>query len=333
MSELVKKIHNMGLKLTLWFGTPFMGIKAKHLSQFADMVLYYCETLHAYVLDPRYPKVRQYLTDSFAQAVRDWDIDGVKLDFIDMFKNPTPAKPEMDYTDLTAAVEKLLSDIKTSLQSIKPNILIEFRQPYIGPIMRTFANIYRVTDCPDDSLSNRVGIIDLRLLSGNTVIQSDMLMWHKEDTLESSALQILSCIFSAVQISVCLDTISDRHLQQLTYWMAFMNEHRNLLLDTPIEVESPQNLYSLAHVEKNGQEIIVLYDGGHVVTLSETIEQVWAINATYCTQTVFVCNKPRHFQLCIVDCCGNKVSEQRIDLRNPVIVNIPACGMAYFYTV
>ena len=36
-------------------------------------------------LDPRYKKVREYLSNLYESAVKEWDLDGLKLDFIDSF--------------------------------------------------------------------------------------------------------------------------------------------------------------------------------------------------------------------------------------------------------
>ena len=36
-------------------------------------------------LDPRYKKVREYLVGIYEKAVKEWKLDGLKLDFIDSF--------------------------------------------------------------------------------------------------------------------------------------------------------------------------------------------------------------------------------------------------------
>lgn len=81
------------------------------------------------------------------------------------------------------------------------------RQRYIGPNMRRYGNMFRVTDCPNSAIRNRVGIVDLRMLSGSTTVHSDPLMWHPQETPELAALQIISSIFATVQISVKLEKL------------------------------------------------------------------------------------------------------------------------------
>ena len=44
----------------------------------------------------------------------------------------------MDYALVEEAVCRLLTDVREALTAIKPDILIEFRQNYIGPAIRGF---------------------------------------------------------------------------------------------------------------------------------------------------------------------------------------------------
>ena len=102
--------------------------------------------------------------------------------------------------------------------------------------------MFRVNDCPGSAVSNRIGTIDLRLLSGNTAVHSDMLMWHPSEAPEDAALQLLSCLFSTVQLSVCLDQISESMKQMLQFWFSFMEEKSALLLSSQIQPSEPENL-------------------------------------------------------------------------------------------
>lgn len=284
------------------------------------------------MLDPRYPDVRDYLIGTYVKALREWDLDGFKLDFIDSFApgeaGLPPLTPEMDYAVVEEAVERLMTDVMTALKAIKPGILIEFRQSYIGPAMRTFGNMFRVADCPDDPITNRVGSIDLRLLSGNTAVHSDMLMWHKNDTPEAAALQILSVIFAVPQISVKLDEITDEHRALLTYWLDFMREHRDVLLDAPLEVEAPHNLYPLVKAEANDRAIIALYDGGRLVDLPESSD-IFLLNATHEERVALLDSKKRTFRMETRDCLGRIVGESVIELSALSLINVPPCGLVH----
>jgi alpha-galactosidase len=102
------------------------------------------------------------------------------------------------------AADRLMSDVIARLRAIKPDVMIEFRQGYIGPAMRKYGNIFRVGDVPNAAAGNRMNSMLLRALTGNTAVHSDMVMWHYEDTVESAAMQLIHALFTVPQISVRL---------------------------------------------------------------------------------------------------------------------------------
>ena len=333
MRAHVAAVHALGMKYMLWYSVPFMGIHSKHWETFKDkLLMFHGGHTAAGVLDPRYPDVRDYLINTYVKALREWDLDGFKLDFIDAFNtggNPPPAvTPDMDYALVEDAVERLMTDVMKALKVLKPNILIEFRQSYIGPVMRTFGNMFRVGDCPDDGISNRIGSIDLRLLSGSTAVHSDMLMWHKDDTPEAAALQILSVIFAVPQISVKLDEITDEHRALLTFWLNFMREHRDTLLDAPLEVAAPQNLYPVVKAEKDGKAVIALYDGGRLVDLPEA-HDIWLLNATPDTRMALANGRGRRFHVETIDCLGRTADARDITVSELTLITVPVSGGAH----
>ena len=75
----------------IWYSVPFLGEKSENLNRFKEMTLYHIPELQTYCLDPRFPEVREFLISTYEKAVREWDIDGVKLDFIDSFKKEASA--------------------------------------------------------------------------------------------------------------------------------------------------------------------------------------------------------------------------------------------------
>ena len=190
MAAHVERVHQIGMKYLVWFGVPFVGMKSPVWPRFAGKLLSFDENRSTGVLDPRYPEVRQYLKDTYISRVKEWNIDGLKLDFIDDFyARPESVEPKdgMDFLCVQEAVDRMMTEIITALKEIKPDFLIEFRQRYIGPNMRKYGNLFRVSDCPNDLISNRVGMVDLRLLCGDTAVHSDMLMWNPEESLENAA--------------------------------------------------------------------------------------------------------------------------------------------------
>ena len=231
MKAFVDAVHETGLKFVLWYSVPFVGIHSKAYERFKDKTLADVGMGGTFVLDPRYPEVRQYLIDIYRNAVLDWGLDGFKLDFIDSFRQSAEVKDGMDYVSVYDAVDRLMKDVMRELTKLNPDILIEFRQSYMGPLMRTFGNMIRSADCPNDSFSNRLNTLSLRMTSGNTAVHSDMVMWNYDEPVEEAAYQLTNILFSVPQISVLHDRMPESHAKMVKTYLDFWSENRDILLD------------------------------------------------------------------------------------------------------
>lgn len=263
MQKHVERVHQHDMKYMLWYSVPYIGIHSKVWNRFEHKLLKYIEPAGAGVLDPRYPKVRNYIIDCYVNAVREWNLDGFKLDFIDRFQADEQTihkfDLEMDYRSVPQAVDRLMSDVIVRLQEVKPDIMIEFRQAYIGPLMRKYGNMFRAYDCPNDPLENRIRIVDLRLISGNTAVHSDMLMWNTEETVETAALHLINVLFSVPQISMLVDRLPKPHQRMLEYWLGFWREQRDVLLEGKLMPQSPELNYPLVTACNGSKRIACVY--------------------------------------------------------------------------
>ena len=250
MKAHVARVHAMGLKYYLWYSVPFVGVHSRAYETFKGKYFGSGDTV---VLDPRYPDVREYLISKYENAVKDWDLDGFKLDFIDSFRQPeneaADAAPGRDYVSVPQAVDRLMTDIKKRLQALKPNIAIEFRQSYVGPLMRKYGNMFRAADCANDTVINKIRTMDTRLCVGTSTVHSDMITWSREDTAESACLQFIATMFAVPQISVRPATLPEEHRLMMQNWIAFWESHRDTLLDAKLRLYSPELLYPIATAE------------------------------------------------------------------------------------
>lgn len=263
MKNFVDRVHALGMKVMLWYSVPFIGIEAKNFERFKDMVLDECANgKTVFVFDPRYKEVREYLISIYTKAVREWELDGLKLDFIDSFAlkgKSLEYDARRDYQSLEDALDVLMTDVHNALAEINPEIMIEFRQSYVGPAIRKYGNMLRVADCPNDSYRNRHNIINLRLTSGKTAVHSDMIMWHRDDKVESAALQVVSTLFGIPQISVVIEKLPEDHKKMLAFYLGFWRENRDTLIEGKLLAANPESAYSIACSEKDGKAVFVSY--------------------------------------------------------------------------
>lgn len=266
----VARVHALGMKYLLWFSVPFVGVHTKAYGRFKDKFLNPDPEgkRQWFVLDPRFPEVREYLIGVYERCLREFDLDGFKLDFVDCFTTHDATKDAFgdgrDYQSVPEAADRLLTDVIARLRALKPDVMIEFRQSYIGPAMRKYGNIFRVGDEPNNAGGNRVGSMLLRALSGNTAVHSDMVMWYYGDTVESAAMQLIHALFTVPQISVRLDEVPASHIAMILRYLAFWREHRDVLLDGRIEPLQPQHAYPVVISETKDKVAAAAYANGFV---------------------------------------------------------------------
>ncbi len=264
----VDRVHATGMKYLLWFSVPFVGVHAKAYDRFKDKFLNPDPDgkRQWFVLDPRFPDVREYLIGAYERCLTEFDLDGFKLDFVDNFRVNEQTKDEFgsgrDYASVAHAADRLLTDIMARLRAIRPEVMIEFRQAYIGPVMRKYGNIFRVGDEPNNFAGNRINSMLLRALCGNTAVHSDMVMWHPDDTVESAAMQLIHTLFTVPQISVKLDAVPENHVAMIRRYLSFWREHRDVLLDGRIRPLQPQHAYPAIVSETGGKVAAAAYANG-----------------------------------------------------------------------
>ncbi|MDA3959544.1 MAG: alpha-galactosidase [Planctomycetota bacterium] len=310
MAAHVARVHAMGLKYLLWYSVPFVGYQAVCYEQFKDMGLRNDERLQTLVLDPRFPAVREYLISHYERAVREWNVDGLKLDFVDSFSGEPDASNGRDFADVDEAADRLLSDCIDCLRAIKPDILIEFRQSYIGPKMRRYGNLFRAGDCPYCVITNRKRTIDLRLLSGDTCVHSDMFRWHESEDVASAAQQILAVIFSVPQVSVLIQDLPPDHRTMLTFWLAWWTEHRATLLDGELDPRRPDQGYPVVVAQSDSQTIAAVY-GEQLLRLDAPRTDCQIVNASrYDAVALDLGHDLGERQVTVRDCCGVVVAQE-----------------------
>ena len=283
MKAHVAAVHKAGLKYMLWLAVPFMGDEAKNYPRFKDMLLKKGDTG---ILDPRFPEVREYLISTYERVVGEWGFDGVKLDFIDSFVLPKddPAAKDnyagRDYRSLPDAVDRLMKDVLTRLKKINPDVLVEFRQHYMGPAILQYGNMMRAADCPADPTANRKRICDLRLTSEGIAVHSDMLVWSKDETPEGAALPILNALFSTIQYSMVLAKVSPEHRKVISSWICFSQEHRKALLRGAFRPHHAENGYTWIEGESEDERIVAVYANDVCVRTGVADRPVFIVNAT-----------------------------------------------------
>lgn len=330
VTELVERIHKTGMKVMFWYSVPFIGKHSKIYDKLKDMTLADGLSPDWRVLDPRYPEVRQYLVGKYRQAISEWKLDGLKLDFIDSFQlDPsTPCEDSRrDCTSLEIGIEKLLDETLNTLTAINPDVMIEFRQKYMGPTIRKYSNMMRVSDCPDDALRNRVGMVDLRLTSGKTAVHSDMLMWNYNEPTEHAALQIVNVLFCVPQISVLIDRLNEDHKKMLGFYLNYWKQHRTLLLDGKLSAKHPECNYTIVQSEKDDEIFAAAYSE-NILSLEKKYKKIYFVNGCGDSSLFVRSNHDVELPYKVFDCTGLEIDSGEVKLSQiPSEFAVPLSGI------
>jgi alpha-galactosidase len=315
MKGFVAQVHALKQKFMLWYAVPLAGVKSAAAKRFEGKTLHFSAGLHAYILDPRYPDVREYLIGLYENAVREWGIDGLKLDFIELFapqgNTVLTAEGGRDFASVDEAVDRLFTDIMARLRALKPDIAIEFRQPYNGPLMRKYGNMLRGVDCPNAGPVNRKEIVDLRLLADTTAVHSDMIVWHPNEPVASAALQILNVLFSVPQLSVRLSEVSPEHRKMIGFWLRYWKDNRAVLLDGEFQPVAPAANYPLVLARTPDKLVAAIYQDMVIAPGPQPPPQLDVVNAKPGAPVVLRFEQafgPATVR--IRDCAGTQISEQ-----------------------
>ncbi len=317
MPAHVAAVQSMGMKYMMWYSVPFVGIYSKAFEKFDGKYLYKKEGGKVGVLDPRFPEVREHICSIYEKALREWNLDGFKLDFIDSFRieGKDPAVAEnyagRDIKSVSEAVNLLMKEVTRRMQAIKPDVLIEFRQRYVGPAIRQYGNMFRASDCPGDMQSNRGRIANMRLTSGSTAVHADMLEWNVDEKPEVVARHILSAIFGVVQYSAMLREVPESHLRVMKHWIDFSQKHRKTLLHGEFRPYHPEAYFPLLEAESDEERIIAVYQEGMTVNAGTPNREVYILNATGAESAIVELQaKPRKAEY--YDTYGNKVADAEL---------------------
>ena len=327
--DFTDKAHSLGMKVAVWFPVPFVGYNNPDFEKYGDRMLYLDDNYRAGVLDPRYKSVREYVVNGYVRIIKETGIDGLKLDFIDSFRcedqglliKEDKKASGRDFDSVEDAVVELLNQIESAVTKDNPDFMIEFRQFYVGPAITRYSNMLRVADCAFDTLTNRVGIIDLRLLHYDLAVHADMLFWAKDEEIENCAKMLLNIAFGVPQISVLLKESSESQKKLLNNYINYWYENRDIILHGEFSAKKPELLYTYACAESLEKKIAVCYglsvqefDGKSVDVFNATDEKTFYVDCL------------KDGKATVYDCLGGKTAEQNLTAGQVIKLEVPVGG-------
>ena len=234
---------------------------------------------------------------------------------------PNRVSPDLLFCD---AVDHFMTSLMSELRKIDPDILIEFRQAYTGPNMRKYGNMFRVGDCPYDHASNRLGVFDLRMLMGQSAVHSDMLMWNEEESPENSALQIIDVLFGVLQYSAKLENMTPQMKKMSQFWLGFIKEHKDLLLNSPWRAYDPHQNYTWAMSHNESECAVAVYSIDKCVKPADK-DTIYLANG--CMGERILLELCGRYGATVKNCYGDVVAQSTVEANGIVSINVPMGGL------
>lgn len=326
---LTEEIRSIGLKSIIWFSLAFSGDFAKSTERFNQMSLYHDNELNAYVVDSRFREVRAHIVDYCTEAIRDWGFDGLKLDFIDSFclTEESVLREGTDCASIEEGIRRLSDELNKSLRAVKKDILIEFRQRYIGPVMQRLGNMLRVGDCPGSLLQNRVSLIDLRLIAGERAVHADPLEWQANERAENIARYFINVIFATLQYSVFPSGLNEAQRAVSERYIRFMKEYEDVLQHGKLLPRGVLSNYVSCKAWKNRNAVVALYAD----VSAEIHEERTVVLNGGTRDRILLDTNGKTYAYRTENCFGNLIGEGEINGFSSIYV--PVGGFAYLMEI
>lgn len=278
----VTRLHELGLSVILWVAPLLLGENSDAYARLKRFAPYYNgDGWRASALDPRYREVRDHFVDTCIRLVRDYGVDGLKLDFLDGVVAYQGTPTGGDIPDVGQAIHATLQLLQEKLKEAGlEEILIEFRQSYVGPATAPYANLLRVGDCPVDANQNRRATVNMHMIAAGQVIHSDPTVWDHRAGAEPAARQLLNAYFSVPQVSMDLHSLPqvqrDAVRTVLSRWM----KDRETVLFGQLRAGLPSEGYPVVQARREGKLVVGVYHPMVVDIDLAGVDELTVLNAT-----------------------------------------------------
>ena len=289
---LSRRLHDEGLKLMLWCAPLFVGVRARSRKAMAP----YCTwdgKIRTSVLCPFCEESKAHGRGVMERLMSDYQLDGMKLDFMDAdFKDtiePPCVDPAHDHGDgnYGAAMIEFMRALRDGILKVNPDAAIEYRISYSTLATLPFANCHRGNDAPYDADYMRRENLFLRLFCEYpSAIWNDYAYWHAGEKIENVSLMLGGQIFSGgvPTLGTDLTHLSDQERRVIGRWMRFYRRHRDTLARAALTVHSADSILSVSSLRSAEKgEAFVLLAGQHIpaqIALAPDVRQAWVFNAS-----------------------------------------------------
>jgi len=332
MKLFKQKCVRMGLPLYLWYSIPFIGGNPVVLKKFEGKYIRYRAPRQMYVLDPRYAEVRKYLVSTYANFLKEWQIDGYWFDFLKGFYPKEGAVIDQDkgrdFVSIDLAVDTLYSDMETRLKKIKPNIFMGQKFPVVGPNLVSYQNFLTGFIGVENTQVVREKMVNNRLLYGKYTPFMEVVAVSPRDKVEDIARKMQAVLFGNPYLSFYITTLPQESKQTIRFWLNYWKKNYKVIFEGNFEPMQVSRFYPVIKVENEQKTIYMLYEEYAInlpLVLNAPLE---VINSKIAQDVHFMLSKPGlHYNYEIFNCKGVSVEKGTVkSKKNTFDVLVPSAG-------
>lgn len=310
MPKLVDEMHKRGMNIMLWV-SPFQigkkSTKYERMKQYLNKrdklgeMPYFLPVMSPWVsgkasqpdveermeLCPRTGITETYVPELLAGLLRDWKLDGLKIDFIDQVSVlPCLAEHAHIYPTVGEAMVRTMKAIDAAIRGVKPDAIIEFRLPYANVFLRPYATLYRAQDCPWDWDQNRRECAWIKSFTPGfgPLALADYISWRKDENVVNVAKAVASAVFYCVPaIAMDFRKLPESHLAIVRQWLRFYQDHKEEISRgrwQPLEFDPHTSSFAIV----GSKETFIMLFKDVLGTLSPALEKspsrLWLFNGT-----------------------------------------------------
>ncbi len=216
----VERVKGMGLRYLLWVAPMLIGVESKAFERFGGRLFKSWLDEGFRVVDPRDKEVGEYVAGSLERLVREYPIDGFKVDYDYALLGPnqTPHDVGVEYVEF---VRSLIARVRRIRPSFEWNLML-------NAFSAGVTNAFRCVDVPFDPDSNRLFLANVRPLAGRRALYSDPALWSPQDSIATVRRHLVPTLFCVPSVGAPLLDLPKEHLEVLRGWLGFYRRHQTI---------------------------------------------------------------------------------------------------------
>jgi len=217
----VKEVRKLGMKYLVWVAPYLIGLKSamhRKLEKIPGAII--PGALEGYEkLDPGNAKAAKPILDLMEDLMTRWDLDGLKVDFLDQIH------PDVDSPHAEACC-RFTEELSRRIRKHNPDAMIEFRQSYAVPRMLRCGTQFRAGDAPFDFLLNLRRIAHIRLALGDHIpVHADPAYWPADELPVNISRHFIAMMAGVPMLSVELADLSPEAEAICRFWISFYRKN------------------------------------------------------------------------------------------------------------